>query len=164
MDIQTELEKLPLLQEPKPFEDDCAASSAAKSLLLGAGDETPVPGPSQLPPPPYAHLLEEEREKIGMEELAKWHSGIHSLKPVPNGISSDAVEEWSHVKEELGVTCTAIDEIVQKSETRGPRVNREPIIEREQSFFGGMRGTMGVLFGATIFGSESFGALLLLQW
>ena len=91
-------------------------------------------------------------------------SGIHSVEPLPNGILSDAVEEWSHVKEELGVTCTAIDKIVQRSETHGPQVNREPIVEPEQPFLNGMCGTLGVLFGATIFGSESLGGLLLVQW
>ena len=97
-------------------------------------------------------------------ELTKWHSDIHSVEPVPDGISSN-VDRVDHVKEELGVTCTAIDEIVGRSETRGPHVNREPIVEPEHwSFLNGMRGTSGVLFGATIRGSESFRALLLLQW
>ena len=37
-------------------------------------------------------------------------------------------------------------------------------VEPEQPFLNGMCGTLGVLFGVMIFGSGSFGALLLVQW
>ena len=145
-------------QEAKRSQGDHElAHDPANSLLLGTSEVLPTPGPSHThthPPPCYTELMEEDREKIGMEELAKWHSGIHSLEPVLNGISSDAVQEWSRVKEELGVTCTAIDEIVEKSEIHGPRATREYPAEGEESFLSGMRGAMGVLFGATIFGCE----------
>ncbi|KAF8329149.1 uncharacterized protein EI90DRAFT_3017385 [Cantharellus anzutake] len=137
--------------EPVPVTQSIVIQTEAKKLPEAQAAQPSEPSP----PPPSYHLLEEEREKIGTEELARWHSGIHSLDPLPGGISSDAVEEWNHVKDELGVTCRAIDEIVERSEVRGPRAVRERErvpAEPEQSFFTGLRGSMGVLVGATIFG------------
>ncbi|KAF8342619.1 uncharacterized protein EI90DRAFT_3011139 [Cantharellus anzutake] len=137
--------------EPVPVTQSVVIQTEAKKLPEAQAAQPSEPSP----PPPSYHLLEEEREKIGTEELARWHSGIHSLDPLPGGISSDAVEEWNHVKDELGVTCRAIDEIVERSEVRGPRAVRERErvpAEPEQSFFAGLRGSMGVLVGATIFG------------
>lgn len=90
-----------------------ASSSTAGPSTLGV---TPVD-----PPPSYAKLEEEEREKIGLAEVAKWHSGHEGTDPLPQGISSDVVAEWQRVKTELGFSCQAIDEVVAKSHVNGPR-------------------------------------------
>lgn len=93
-------------------------------------EEVPTPSPepstSSVPaptvpaeaPPSYARLLEEEREKIGLAELAKWHP---SEDPSDVAVSSDAVAEWARVKAELGMSCLAIDRALENATVTGPR-------------------------------------------
>jgi hypothetical protein len=51
------------------------------------------------------------------------HKGITlPIRGIPGGISEDAVEEWKALKEELGVECELIDELIARSTTkRQPR-------------------------------------------
>jgi hypothetical protein len=99
--------------------------SKASSSHAGASPSTAGPSHSHLTPvdapPSYSRLEEEESQKLGLAEVARWHSGRESTDPLPQGISSDAVEEWKRLKSELGFSCLAIDEVVQKSQVNGPR-------------------------------------------
>lgn len=89
--------------------------SEASSSTAGPSRTHPTPVDA---PPSYSRLVEEE---AGLAEVAKWHSGRNTTDPLPQGISTDAVEEWKRLKSELGFSCLAIDEVVQKSEVNGPR-------------------------------------------
>lgn len=97
----------------------------ASSSPVVASPSTAGPSHSYLTPvdapPSYSRLLEEEAQRLGLAEVAKWHSGRQSTDPVPQGISSDAVEDWKRLKSELGFSCLAIEEVVQKSRVTGPR-------------------------------------------
>jgi hypothetical protein len=91
----------------------------------------PVAGPSTrsvhpTDAPPSYSLLEEERERIGLAEVSKWHSDLHSTAGLPQGISDDAMEEWERVKLEVGFTCSAIDQVLENSIIRGPRTIPTP--------------------------------------
>jgi len=105
-------------------------TSEASAQTLGSEASPSTAGPSQShitpvdAPPSYSRLVEEEIQKLELAELAKWHSGRDSTDPLPQGVSSDAVEEWKRLKSELGFSCLAIDEVVQKSQVTGPRPGR----------------------------------------
>lgn len=63
---------------------------------------------------------------VAAEAIRKWHEGLHvPLAPIPGGISVDAVEEWTALKEELGFDCAAIDKVLEMSLKTGPRSARD---------------------------------------
>lgn len=103
---------------------DASSSTAGPSKLVTANVGT-TPSPADAPPS-YSKLLEEEREKVGLAEVAKWHSGRETTEALPQGVSSDVIAEWKRVKEELGFSCLAIDEVIAKSEVTGPRPGSVP--------------------------------------
>jgi hypothetical protein len=72
---QTELERVPVT---------LSIDTQTETTFLPEVQEAQPSEPS-LPPPSYPHLLLEEYEKIGLEELSRWHSGIHSLDPLMVG-------------------------------------------------------------------------------
>lgn len=89
-------------------------------------DSQPTAGPSSqtIPaeePPSYARLLEEERDKIGLAEVSKWHAGLHSTAGIPHGVSIDALNEWDRLKVEVGFSCSVVDQVLANSDVRGPR-------------------------------------------
>lgn len=101
----------------------------------GASSSSPAPvATSSVPneaPPSYARLLEEEREKIGLAELARWHPSGDSGDL---NVSTDAVAEWARVKAELGMSCLAIDRAFESATVTGPRavVKAPEIISSKQ--------------------------------
>lgn len=115
-ETQTEADKAPL---PQGVDEAVQASVPEASSSSAPIPVQPVPAES---PPSYARLLEEEREKIGMAELAKWHP---SGEPSDLQVSSDAVAEWHRVKAELGMSCLAIDHALENATVLGPRAEAE---------------------------------------
>lgn len=106
------------------FESGASSSPSSSEAGPSKTHLTPVDAP-----PSYSRLVEEEARKLGLEEVAKWHSGRQSTDPLPQGISINAVEEWKRLKSELGFSCLAIDEVVQKSEVIGPRQGSDTATE-----------------------------------
>lgn len=82
--------------------------------------------PSSEDLPSYVRLEDEQKEKIGLAVLAKWHPGMRSTAPLPNGVSREAVEGWETLKTELGFECMAIDKVVQGSTVREPEPQEAP--------------------------------------
>jgi hypothetical protein len=72
-------------------------------------------------PPSYTQVAESSRRAI-----EDWHKGATgSMDPVADGLSSDALEEWTALKKEIGVECTVIETIISKSNKTGqPRSGR----------------------------------------
>ena len=63
---------------------------------------------------------------VAAEAIRKWHDGLHlPLSPIPGGVSVDAIEEWTALKEELGFDCSAIDKVLEMSLKNGPRSTRD---------------------------------------
>ena len=49
------------------------------------------------------------------------------IAPVPEGISEDAIEDWKALKEELGIECHAVEQIIGNSRRTGlPRSSKTP--------------------------------------
>jgi hypothetical protein len=82
---------------------------------------------SDQPPPAYNQINLQEQEERDLQvvtaALRKWHDGAKiPFEPIPGGVPEEAVEEWKALNRELGVGCTVIDQIIDKSEkTSGPR-------------------------------------------
>ncbi|KDQ13555.1 hypothetical protein BOTBODRAFT_175549 [Botryobasidium botryosum FD-172 SS1] len=75
-------------------------------------------------PPAYGHLDEEEKLKIGRAVLEKWHPGMTTITGIAGGVSQEAVEEWNHIKRELGFECMAVERVLQASKVTGSRRER----------------------------------------
>lgn len=125
MEIQTD-ESEPVVEpelENTPEEDNSASSS---TTLL---PPTPKKAPAELHdlPPAYNQVTNHDQDelalKIANETLKQWHKGIKlPIEPLGSGVSSDALEEWKALKEELGVECSVIDKMLEESmKTNRPR-------------------------------------------
>jgi hypothetical protein len=128
---ETEMSRSP---SPPSAEDDEAMASSSSTLL------PPTPKAQELDhlhshqnelPPAYNQVTEQDQDerdwRVAAETLKKWHKGVKiPFEPIPSGISEDAVEEWTALKEELGIECMVIDKIVTTSEKTGQsRPSRE---------------------------------------
>ncbi|KAG1729832.1 uncharacterized protein EDB91DRAFT_801445 [Suillus paluster] len=70
-------------------------------------------------PPSYNFVTELEQSNVVNNALMDRHKGITiPIRGIPGGISEDAVEEWKALKEELGVECEMIDELIACSSTK----------------------------------------------
>lgn len=103
-------------------EDDEALASSSSTLIPPTPKGYPEPHPSDAPPS-YNFVTELEQSSIINNALMDQHKGITlPIRGIPGGISEDAVEEWKALKEELGVECELIDELIARSTTtRRPR-------------------------------------------
>jgi hypothetical protein len=91
-------------------------------------------------PPAYNQINPEEQEErdlqIAMDVLRKWHHGAKiPYEPIPGGVSEEAMEEWKALNRELGVGCTVIDKIIEKSDkTSGPRSSKDGKASRNRFY------------------------------
>jgi len=77
-------------------------------------------------PPSYNFVTELEQSSMAMMDH---HDGISfPIRGIPGGISEDAVEEWKALKEELGMGCDMIDELIARS-----AIKRQP--RRQNRFY-----------------------------
>lgn len=87
-------------------------------------------------PPAYDQLDAHDWGRVA-ETLKKWHQGLtreHQL--VEDGVSLDAVEDWKALKEELGVSCDVIENIIARSKkTSQPRASKDGKHERRGRFY-----------------------------
>jgi len=118
-----------------PDEDDEMASS---SSTLRPTPATPKAAPKPLlpidAPPSYDQVLSREaitrlleshnhgndnlryELKIAEATLKQWHKGAAMpFEPLPDGISVEALEQWTKLKKELGTECMVIDKIIAAS-------------------------------------------------
>lgn len=119
MEVQTEASR-----SPSP-EADLASST---STLQPPTPKAPIK--NELPPS-YAQIagpssLNDELANFDLNNIAEtvqhWHKGLAlPVQPVRGGVSEDAVEEWQALKDELGISCTAIDQLMEASFKTGPR-------------------------------------------
>ncbi|EIN10093.1 hypothetical protein PUNSTDRAFT_133858 [Punctularia strigosozonata HHB-11173 SS5] len=118
MEIQTDE-----VEEATSAEEEPLASSSST-----ISPPTPKAAAEQLHPhdlpPTYAQVQEDREElerRVAGETLTKWHPGMQlPVQPI-RAISTDAVEEWKALKEELGVDCAVIDNIIASTPKTGPR-------------------------------------------
>lgn len=107
-------------------------SRSVSPLVTAEDDETLASSSSTvLPPTPKGHLdsphlndappsynFVTELEQVN-NALMDRHKGITiPIRGIPGGISADAVAEWKVLKEELGVECKMIDELIACSTTK----------------------------------------------
>lgn len=136
--IQTdpELPRITTSIEIQTDEPEQAVSRSVSPLVTPEDDETLASSSSTvLPPTPKGHMdsphltdappsynFVTELEQVN-NALMDRHKGITMpIRGIPGGISADAVEEWKALKEELGVECEMIDELIACSTTkRQPR-------------------------------------------
>ncbi|KAL4064609.1 hypothetical protein J3A83DRAFT_4273272 [Scleroderma citrinum] len=126
-DVLAELEPEPESPEPSRspslFEDEDEAMASSSSTVLPPtpkGELSPL-HPHDLPPS-YTQIASHSSPPNPLDLLKKWHSGLSlPIGPIPEGISEDAVEEWRALKEDLGMECSVIDQIIEASTRTGPR-------------------------------------------
>lgn len=132
--IQTDSE-LPRITSSIEIQTDEPESEVTRSVspqVTPEDDETLASSSSTvLPPTPKGHLdsphlndappsynFVTELEQVN-KTLMDRHKGITiPIRGIPGGISADAVEEWKALKEELGVECEMIDELIACSTTK----------------------------------------------
>ncbi|KAG1852942.1 hypothetical protein C8R48DRAFT_346450 [Suillus tomentosus] len=102
-----------------PEDDEALASSSSTVLPPTPKGHLDAPHLNDAPPS-YNFVTEFEQVNNALIER---HKGITiPIRGIPGGISADAVEEWKALKEELGVECEMIDELIACSTTkRQPR-------------------------------------------
>lgn len=102
-----------------PEDDEALASSS--STVLPPTPKGHLDSPHLTDAPPSYNFVT-ELEQVN-NALMDRHKGITiPIRGIPGGISADAVEEWKALKEELGVECEMIDELIACSTTkRQPR-------------------------------------------
>ena len=108
MEIQTE-------------ESELASMASSSATIVPA---TPRPEHVHDSPPTYGQAVGHDHDQLAKqvadETLKKWHPGLKlPIKPLPAGVSEDAIADWKALKEELGVECGAIDRIVENSARTG---------------------------------------------
>ncbi|OAX32911.1 hypothetical protein K503DRAFT_869881 [Rhizopogon vinicolor AM-OR11-026] len=109
-------------------EDDEALASSSSTVIPPTPRGHPEPHPSD-EPPSYNFVTELEQSSIINNTLMDQHKGITlPIRGIPGGISEDAVDEWKALKEELGVECEIIDELIARS-----TVKRQP--RRQNRFY-----------------------------
>ncbi|OJA15153.1 hypothetical protein AZE42_04685 [Rhizopogon vesiculosus] len=109
-------------------EDDEALASSSSTVIPPTPRGHPEPHPSDAPPS-YNFVTELEQSSIINNTLMDQHKGITlPIRGIPGGISEDAVEEWKALKEELGMECEIIDELIARS-----TVKRQP--RRQNRFY-----------------------------
>ncbi|KAF8323255.1 hypothetical protein DL93DRAFT_2223196 [Clavulina sp. PMI_390] len=115
--VQKDMREFTAEAATQTMDGDEPAASSSKSTAAPAA--VPVEAP-----PSYTHLLEEQERQRKLDlaaDFAKWHSGREHTDAIPEGVSSDTIEEWNRIKGEIGFSCGAIDEVLQKSHVTGPR-------------------------------------------
>lgn len=118
--------------------EDARASSIPDEEMTSSSSTIYPPTPKSAPqilkndlPPSYAQVADENDDdaqtqrdvRVASEAIRKWHTGLHlPLAPVRGGVSEDAIEEWTALKEEIGFDCVAIDKVLEMSlKTGQPR-------------------------------------------
>ncbi|KLO17115.1 hypothetical protein SCHPADRAFT_822027 [Schizopora paradoxa] len=134
MSIQTDAsEPESRSRSPSPGEDMASSSS---TLMPPTPKQRPIDIFNGDLPPSYAQITggsddpadaQTQRDMhVAAEAIRKWHEGLHlPLSPIPGGVSVDAIEEWTALKEELGFDCSAIDKVLEMSLKNGPRSTRD---------------------------------------
>lgn len=167
MEIQTEL---PDLEEGSsgsatPAEDMASSSSTVLPPTPKAALQSSFLGDL---PPSYSQIADldgndpqtQRDMRVAAETVRKWHAGLHvPLNAVPGGVSADALEEWSALKEELGFECLAIDKVIEMSiktglprevaaaaRGEGPSMGDEDEDEAESDSASGAKGLPGRRF------------------
>lgn len=124
MEIQTEspdLEEGSSSGSATPAEDMASSSSTVLPPTPKAALQSAFLGDL---PPSYSQIADldgndpqtQRDMRVAAETVRKWHAGLHvPLNPVPGGVSADALEEWTALKEELGFECLAIDKVIEMS-------------------------------------------------
>lgn len=98
-----------------PEDDEALASSSSTVLPPTPKGHLDSPHLNDAPP---SYNFVTELEKVN-NALMDRHKGITiPIRGIPGGISADAVEEWKALKEELGVECEMIDELIACSTTK----------------------------------------------
>ncbi|KAG6840390.1 hypothetical protein C0991_007020 [Blastosporella zonata] len=114
-------------EPPSPPAEQVESLASSSSTIL---PPTPRARPQILEPhdepPAYNQINPEEHEarewRALAETLKKYHPGTKiPFEPVEGGISSEAIEEWKTLKEELGVDCLVIDKIIESSQRASPK-------------------------------------------
>lgn len=134
IEVQTDIreeqpvEPSPPERVPSPSEDEEEAMTSSSSTLLpptpkSSLSASPHPQPHDLPPS-YNQVTSQSPSSVAPtdpgEFLKRWHKGLElPITSLPGGISEDAVEEWRALKEDLGVECSVIDEIIEASAKTG---------------------------------------------
>ncbi|KAG6917717.1 hypothetical protein DXG01_001368 [Tephrocybe rancida] len=122
MEVQTEeAEEEEVDESPSPPAEQVESLASSSSTIL---PPTPRARSQALEPhdepPAYNQINPEEQEarewRTLAETLKKYHPGAKiPFEPVEGGISSEAIEEWKTLKEELGVECLIIDKVIESS-------------------------------------------------
>ncbi|KAF8577772.1 UPF0014-domain-containing protein [Ramaria rubella] len=148
-EVQTDPELTPLHPEAlsPPDEDDELASSSST-----VRPSTPKPSPPRDAPPSYDQTLSRQalaralegftldysqvkepmryELKVAEATLKQWHKGASlPFEPLPEGISTEAVEQWAKLKKELGAECMVLDKIIAASK----KVPATPAVPKKSS-------------------------------
>ncbi len=145
MSIQTEPEPTPVpvvvitvereiqTDEVQPEPSTSGTTSEEEDDALASSSSTLIP------PTPKAHQehlhpdLPPAYDKISSEDLAvrqylkTHHPGLTvPLVALPDGISEDAIEDYKAFKEDTGVSCAAIEKLIEETTRNGPPRPRDP--------------------------------------
>ncbi|KAG6845246.1 hypothetical protein H0H87_011981 [Tephrocybe sp. NHM501043] len=120
MEVQTESpeeEEQPSGSLSPPEEQVESLASSSSTII----PPTPRARPQTLElhdePPAYNQINPEEQEQERMAAVKRYHPGTKiPFEPIVGGISPEAIEEWKALKEELGIDCLVIDEIIERSQ------------------------------------------------
>jgi hypothetical protein len=131
METQTdEIQEQPS-RSPSPHTIESMASSSSTIVPpTPRAHVQPLEPPHSDQPPAYNQINPQEQEEHNLQvvkdALLKWHDGAKiPFEPIPGGVPEEAVEEWKALNRELGVGCTVIDKIIERSDrTNGPRTSK----------------------------------------
>jgi hypothetical protein len=154
--MEIEIQTDSLDEEPQSAEEEPLASSSS-TISPPTPKASTEPLQSQDLPPTYAQVQEDREElerRVAGETLAKWHPGMQLPVQSIGAISTDAVEEWKALKEELGVECAVIDNIIASTPKTGPRPgsSKEPRSPRKNRFYN--------IYNTYVYGNREEGGLL----
>lgn len=152
MSIQTEPEPIPIpvvvitvereiqTDEIQPEPSSSGTTSDEEDDALASSSSTLIP------PTPKAHQehlhsdLPPAYDKISSDDLAvrqylkTHHPGLPvPIVALPDGISEEAIEDYKAFKEATGVSCAAIEKLIEETGRAGPPRPRDPKATRRKS-------------------------------
>ncbi|ESK86888.1 hypothetical protein Moror_3405 [Moniliophthora roreri MCA 2997] len=125
VDVQTEVIEEPVEPTPERVEMEIQTDPVGVVVEVKKEEPDPVASSSKqtLEDSPPAYDEEAEIQRRVAAELRKLHGGLDGDIEVSEGL----LEEWSAFKDELGVGCGVIDQVLAKS-----RVRRKPQVKEEE--------------------------------
>ena len=122
MEIQTDEIQEEHSRSPSPHTIESMASSSSTIVPPTPKAHTqPLESANSDQPPAYNQINLQEQEERDLQLVTNAMKNLHPgasfpFGPVPGGISEEVSEDWKTLNRELGVGCTVIDKIIEKSD------------------------------------------------